>query len=206
MTMAAGNLWLALTVTVLTTTTVHGQSWKKERCDQLGLDYLSEISQPTCFSSAKLGEGPVSAEVAQNLCLEYEFGELPSLESKTDLSIVLNWAIGKGLPNDTEAGFWTAWKREIAAPLSLNGTLSPKNEEIRKDRKFFGMYGGNIMMPDGMWRNESQPGNTLDERDEQCTAQSRPGIQPEYLGIDDYECNGTQLHFVICQISTETFG
>ena len=85
MTMAAGNLWLALTVTVLTTTTVHGQSWKKERCDQLGLDYLSEISQPTCFSSAKLGEGPVSAEVAQNLCLEYEFGELPSLESKVSV-------------------------------------------------------------------------------------------------------------------------
>ena len=39
--------------------------------------------------------------------------------------------------------------------------------------------------------------NTVDERDEMCTAQSRPG-NPEYLGIDDYPCEGYQLHYALC--------
>ena len=57
-----------------------------------------------------------------------------------------------------------------------------------------------LQMPVELWRDDTQPGNILDKRDEQCTAQSRPGRQPEFLGLDDYECNGTQLHITICHI------
>ena len=54
-------------------------------------------------------------------------------------------------------------------------------------------------LPDDLWRDDTQPGNTRDARDEQCTAQSRPGRQPKFFGIDDYACEGAQLHFAICQ-------
>ena len=119
-----------------------------------------------------------------------------------ELEIILNWAINQGLPNDTNSGFWTAWKRDLAAPAEPNGTVTKTNQDIRKDRELFKLpwrrSGGRPV--DSIWRNETQPGNTLDQRDEMCTAQSRPGKQPEFLGIDDYECNGTTLHYIVCQV------
>ena len=121
-----------------------------------------------------------------------------------ELKAVLDWAIQQGLPNDTEAGFWTAWERQISAPLELNGTLTKANEETRKERRLFvDRDAPNEVMPDRLWRNASQPGNTLDKRDEMCVAQSRPGKQPEYLGLDDYECNGAQLHYAVCEVYYE---
>ena len=115
----------------------------------------------------------------------------------------MNWAIGQGLPNDTEAGFWTFFIRKQEAPLELNGTLSRANEDIRKNRTLFTKPSRqNVIVPDDLWRNETQPGNTLDSRDERCTAQSRPGKQPEYLGLDDYGCNGPQLHYAVCQFTS----
>ena len=113
----------------------------------------------------------------------------------------MDWAIGEGLPTDSEAGFWTMFYRQEPAPLEPNGTLSEANEAIRKDRTLFVEKDiPSIILKDEMWRNETQPGNTLDDRDEMCTAQSRPGKQPEYLGVDDYECNGTQLHYAVCEV------
>ena len=71
----------------------------------------------------------------------------------------------------------------------------------RKDKSSYVMsFGDYSIMPYALWRNESQPGNALDERDEICTAQSRPGRQPEFLGLDDYVCDGKVLHFAICQV------
>ena len=61
-------------------------------------------------------------------------------------------------------------------------------------------------MPVELWRNESQPGHILDARDERCTAQSRLGNQPEYLGIDDYPCKDNQLHYAICQFTPQVIG
>ena len=73
---------------------------------------------------------------------------------------------------------------------------------MRKDRELFKLpwmlSGGRPM--ESIWRNETKPGNTLDQRNEICTAQSRPGKQPKTLGIDDYECSGTTLHYVDCQV------
>ena len=83
-----------------------------------------------------------------------------------------------------------------------NGILTQKEIATRRNRTLFTMelMGQEEITGDNLWRNETQPGNTLDEQDEQCTAQSRPGMQPEYLGIDDYECNSTTLHYVLCMV------
>ena len=40
-------------------------------------------------------------------------------------------------------------------------------------------------MSDGHWRNESQSGDALDNRDVKCTNQSGSGKQPEFFGLDD---------------------
>ena len=114
---------------------------------------------------------------------------------------MVDFAIQEGVPKDGEAGFWTWWVRSKDAPLDPDGTLSPGNETIRKNRDLFSMPGEpSFKMLYRLWRNESQPGNALDARDEKCTAQSRLGKQPEYLGLDDYECDGAQLHYAICEI------
>ena len=55
------------------------------------------------------------------------------------------------------------------------------------------------VMPDALWREKSQPGDKVDERDEDCVAQSYPGI-PKYLGLDDYACRGYELHNALCEL------
>ena len=115
---------------------------------------------------------------------------------------MVDFAISQGIPKNGEAGFWTTWTRSEDAPVDKNGVLSPANENIRKNRTLFTIPNvRTIIMPNELWRNETQPGNTLDARDEKCTAQSRLGKQPEYLGLDDYACSGEQLHYTICQVS-----
>ena len=121
---------------------------------------------------------------------------------QSQLQPVVDFAIKNGIPAAGEAGFWAHWIRFPDAPLYSNGTLSESNEDIRKNRTLFtSRFEGQrqMQMPGELWRNESQPGNTMDARDEKCTAQSRLGKQPEYLGLDDYESNGHQLHFAVCQ-------
>ena len=113
----------------------------------------------------------------------------------------MDFAIKEGIPVGGEAGFWTMWKREEDAPLDSNEVLSQSKKDVRQNRDLFvNPYSKGRKLPDGLWRNETQPGNTLDHRDEKCTAQSRLGKQPEYLGLDDYECNGAQLHYAVCQL------
>ena len=93
--------------------------------------------------------------------------------------------------------------RTVPARMPENGVLTQTKIDTRRNRELFYVNSGHMKgMPliETLWRNESQPGNTLDERDEQCTAQSRPGMQPEYLGIDDYECDGKVLHYVVCEV------
>ena len=103
-----------------------------------------------------------------------------------------------GLPNDTDAGFWTNFMRKGFAPLE-NGSLSAASMADRKNRALFFQLDTGTVMPEKLWRDDTQPGNTVDIRDERCTAQSRPGQQPEYLGIDDYACDEHQLHYTVCQ-------
>ena len=114
----------------------------------------------------------------------------------------MDFAIKEGIPEDGEAGFWTWWIRREDARLDSNGVLSQANKAIRKNRDLFASpYDKDYRPKPELWRNETQPGNTLDARDEKCTAQSRLGKQPEYLGLDDYECNGAQLHYALCQVA-----
>ena len=121
---------------------------------------------------------------------------------KRELQFVLEFAIEEWIPRDGEAVLWTHWIRREHARLGSNGVLSPSNEEIRKNRNLFASpFNKNVTMPRELWRNALQPGNTLDARDEKCTAQSRLGKQPEYLGLDDYECDGAQLHYAICEVN-----
>ena len=57
-------------------------------------------------------------------------------------------------------------------------------------------------MPEDLWRDETQPGNTIDDRDEQCVAQKwkdDDGFELN-LGLDDYCCDGKdQKHFIVCE-------
>ncbi|XP_075256269.1 uncharacterized protein LOC142348703 [Convolutriloba macropyga] len=174
----------------------------QEYC-QDGSTFLEATAIGNCFALVDIREGPVPMEQASDKCdTRFSGGKLVNVMSKEELEIILNWAINHGLPNDTNSGFWTAWKRDLPAPAELNGLVTKTNQDIRKDRELFKLpwrwNGGRPM--DSIWRNETQPGNTLDQRDEMCTAQSRPGKQPEFLGIDDYECNGTTLHYIVCQV------
>ncbi|XP_075251507.1 uncharacterized protein LOC142343972 isoform X2 [Convolutriloba macropyga] len=128
-------------------------------------------------------EGVVARSEAAITCYDTFKGQLVDVKNKTQLGIVLDWAIKQGLPTNNQSGFWTYYKRDDPIPPG------PNAQKLRRTAPFYGEKGP---IPEILWRNESQPGNVLDddERDEMCTAQSRPGRQPEFLGIDDYECDG----------------
>ncbi|XP_075246229.1 uncharacterized protein LOC142339821 [Convolutriloba macropyga] len=185
-------LWVAL---LTVKRTVEGNN--RTICQRYDANYVPEVSTTGCFDVGTLRAGLVSYSRAQVICSNY--GHIVDVQTKAQLSALLKFAISDGLKVDSDAGFWTIWKREITANLSGDGTLSPQNEAIRKNRTLYVDPDGNPM-PVELWRNESQPGHFRDARDEMCTAQSRPGKQPEYLGIDDYECNGTQLHYALCHV------
>ena len=44
-----------------------------------------------------------------------------------------------------------------------------------------------------LWRDETQPGEHSDYRDEKCTAQKKP---IEFLGVDDFLCD--DKHYALC--------
>ncbi|XP_075259848.1 uncharacterized protein LOC142351598 [Convolutriloba macropyga] len=182
--------------------TVSVESSSQHLCEN-GTTYINGSELSVCFYLVDVALGTMNQTDATQRCDEHYPGStVVALTDKAMLTMVIDWAIKEGLPTDSEAGFWTIYKREEAAPLESNGTLSQTNEDIRKNRNLFVRWFGSFSTPmfNGGWRNETQPGNTLDARDERCTAQSRPGKQPEYVGLDDYECNGTQLHYAICQV------
>ncbi|XP_075244054.1 uncharacterized protein LOC142338266 [Convolutriloba macropyga] len=169
-----------------------------------GSTFLQGSSMNYCLYLVNVTLGPMNFTEAKNQCsapFPSFAGYVVWTRGREHLGQILDWAIKEGLPTDSQAGFWTVWIRKELAPLEPNGTLSQENEDIRKNRNLFvdEDFPQNVM-PNDLWRNETQPGNALDGRDEWCTAQSRPGMQPEYFGLDDYECNGTQLHYAVCQI------
>ena len=58
--------------------------------------------------------------------------------------------------------------------MPKDGVLTMWELMDRTDKSSYVMsFGDYSIMPYALWRNESQPGNALDERDEICTAQSR---------------------------------
>ncbi|XP_075258346.1 uncharacterized protein LOC142350384 [Convolutriloba macropyga] len=175
------------------------------RCEK-DTTYLADVSGGApCFALLDVEKGPVVSDVAISTCLDTYSGKgYPvHVRRKAELSSVLNWAISAGLPNDTDAGFWTGYVRMLHAPMHSDGSV---NQEVRKNRTLFRLQTDNTIMPEELWRNESQPGHLLDKRDERCTAQSRPGQQPEYLGIDDYECFPAQMHYIVCQVELKASG
>ena len=88
--------------------------------------------------------------------------------------------------------------------MPASGVLDEDTIKTRKDKFLFQLpwssFGSSAYH---LWRDDTQPGDAMDARDEQCTAQSWPGEQPEYLGIDDFECNGIVMHNAICQVPME---
>ncbi|XP_075256222.1 uncharacterized protein LOC142348674 isoform X1 [Convolutriloba macropyga] len=166
-----------------------------------GTTLLPRAGNFSCFA-VYLEAGKVSYDEALDHChSHFPISDVVYVDSKDKLDAILTWAIEQGLPTDSQSGFWTGYIRSVPAPLSANGTLGEIEKKVRLDSSRFHLARSSDFIADpSLWRNESQPGNALDERDETCTAQSRPGKQPEFLGIDDYECNGTTLHYVVCQI------
>ncbi|XP_075265163.1 uncharacterized protein LOC142357408 [Convolutriloba macropyga] len=158
-----------------------------------------------CFGLVDVAAGPVSYWDAEEKCADkITEGKPVSVRNKEALQIILNWAIGEGLPTNSQSGFWLGYQRLRAAPLPESGVLTAQLLNIRRDKNLYKLpQSSRSRLPQSMWRNETQPGNALDERDERCTAQSRPGRQPEFLGADDYECNGTTLHYTVCQGPTD---
>ena len=139
---------------------------------------------------------------ARFICLMYfEGAHLVLPKSKSQMLAIVNWAKSKGLQDQEESGIWTNYKRTQYAPLDPDGSLSPETVQIRRNRRLFldGLPAGGSVMPDELWRDESQPGSPMDDRDEQCVAQSFPGNIENHLGLDDYECEGKELHYLICE-------
>ncbi|XP_075254501.1 uncharacterized protein LOC142345925 [Convolutriloba macropyga] len=155
-----------------------------------------------CFGLL-LQQGLVSRNEALRQCRShFRDPSLPqSISTKAELNKLLEYAISAGLPLNNQSGFWTMYFRTRRAPMPLDGPLTQSSIDTRRNRsRFIYISSSFATMPESLWRNETQPGNALDERDEQCTAQSRPGRQPEYLGIDDYECDGKTLHYILCEV------
>ncbi|XP_075251979.1 uncharacterized protein LOC142344281 [Convolutriloba macropyga] len=189
---------LAMVLFLLTIQNSEARAVGQENCTT-GTEYLEGIGTINCFALVDVAAGPVSNNVAIQKCENnFNQGKLVSVMEKKQLQIILDWALEEGLPNNSQSGFWMGFKRETPAAMPESGVLSNDLEQTRKNKLLYrSLYN---VAPFDLWRNETQPGNALDERDEQCTAQSRPGKQPEYLGIDDYECAGKVLHYIICQV------
>ncbi|XP_075256282.1 uncharacterized protein LOC142348712 [Convolutriloba macropyga] len=150
-------------------------TWDQKNC--VGdSQYIPDMTGFYCYELL-LTEGLLSRDVAQQKCQSrYEGGELVQPIYKSDLGRLLDWAIELGIPLKNQSGFWTEYHRPQAAQM-INGSLTQTDIDRRRDPLSFKrtLDGQILPMPSLLWRNESQPGNALDERDEQCTAQSRPG-------------------------------
>ncbi|XP_075249958.1 uncharacterized protein LOC142342497 [Convolutriloba macropyga] len=150
-----------------------------------------------CYALLNISEGVISYWDASDKCLGMSSSIAVIVDTRAELNAVREWALSRGLPGNGESGFWTGFVRTVSAPENQQGILSSRNKAIRQNRTLFENDFGQIV-PDELWRNESQPGDKLDKRDELCTAQSYPG-RPEFLGIDDYSCHEHKLHYGICR-------
>ncbi|XP_075256220.1 uncharacterized protein LOC142348672 [Convolutriloba macropyga] len=169
--------------------------------------YLPGVGESVCLEFL-VQEGLVTRLEAFQKCQSLNpKARVVSVKTKPELEIILNWANGLGLNMNNQSGFWTDYYRFTKVEKTQDEDLSELQIAKRRDRNLYRMtFGSYSIMPHDLWRNESQPGNALDARDELCTAQSRPDRQPEFLGLDDYECEGEVLHFAICQVPMLTGG
>ncbi|XP_075265210.1 uncharacterized protein LOC142357481 [Convolutriloba macropyga] len=117
---------------------------------------------------------------------------------------LITWAVGKGLPvGGDEAGFWLNYQREENTTQTASNATQQDQKTVRnRNRSLFkaGDIDSDQSMPEYLWRSDWQPNGR--GADEKCVAQKSPSVGGDWmLGVDDYNCNGSQLHYVICQFS-----
>ncbi|XP_075249960.1 uncharacterized protein LOC142342499 [Convolutriloba macropyga] len=167
-------------------------------CPQVGYwERVPGTPQYYCYTLLNVSEGVLSYWLVSSKCQGMSSSTAVAFNNKTELNAVREWALTRGLPADGESGFWTGYLRVQQAPEDEQGVLSSEKKAIRQNRTLFVDEMG-VTAPDALWRDETQPGDKLDKRDELCTAQSHPG-RPEFLGIDDYSCHEHKLHYGICR-------
>ena len=169
----------------------------KQVCPK-GLENIHDSPLGACYALVDPSMGPMDQKSAENECQRIDKNaHLVVMTKLSYLETIRDWAISKGLPTDSSAGFWLGFTRQKSAKLDADGTLSDAAAAIRKDGSLFQFWLKQYPLRPHLWRNSSQPGDQTDERDEMCTAQKKPG-SPEFLGIDDYPCYGDQLHYAVC--------
>ncbi|XP_075240122.1 uncharacterized protein LOC142335482 [Convolutriloba macropyga] len=173
---------------------------ESSNCGRYGMEPIPEISNGICFGLIPPWMGKMTYYTASQKCIKF-FGrdaKVTTPYSRSELKVILHWALKKGLPTDSMAGFWTNYMRDVKAPLNEEFELETRHALIRRNRLLFHIANQSFTMPEELWRDETQPGNTDDERDEWCTAQKKPGEPAKFLGLDDFECDGIQRHYAVC--------
>ena len=161
-----------------------------------GMENIHHSDLSACYALVDPAKGPMSFEEAKSECRSIHPAAYPVvMSSKKHLADIINWAIWKGLPTSSKAGFWLGFQRLLEAPMNEDGTLSVFSQQARLNRNLYRYWWPhNYKMAEELWRDEKQPNDSSDER---CTAQKKPG-DPKFLGIDSYPCEGFQLHFAVC--------
>ena len=168
-----------------------------------GFEPVYGANEGYCYHLKPMDEGTATlldALVYCNGLMAY----LPRPNSLPQLEALGNWL---NLSGDPFPGYWLGYKRNTLAPL-VNGVLTPENRAIRKNKSLFvDMYSlcPQVEMPSGLWRSPNQPGEKRDERDEMCVAKKKAGREAshEFIGADDFICNGDSQHYVICERCVE---
>ncbi|XP_063725052.1 uncharacterized protein LOC134853053 [Symsagittifera roscoffensis] len=166
------------------------------------MEKVEGAAEDSCYKLLDLGrmEYP-SASLFCQVSITSEGGAPQVVIPKNlgELQALVNYVLSKGISTTGQSGFWVNYRRDEPAPLEEDGTLSSNMSMIRKDRSQFVDRIQLKVMPDELWRAESQPGDQTDERDEQCVAQSYPG-NPNHLGLDDFACSRYELHNALCEV------
>ena len=151
-----------------------------------------------CYHVKPMDEEPVWFGEALLYCLSLNaFLVRPnSLEQVEALSDHLNITDKNVVP-----GYWTGFRRRDA-PLD-NGQLTAAVTDIRGNfAEYFDIYTQcpRISMFPDLFRYPNQPGDSPQggALDEQCAAKRSPG-KGSFLGLDSYQCDERQKHFVICE-------
>ena len=151
-----------------------------------------------CYHVKPMDDGPVWFGEALLYCLSLNsFLVRPnSLNQAEALADYLNITDKNVIP-----GYWTGYRRR-EAPLD-NGQLTTAIAEIRGNfAEYFDIYTQcpRISMFPNIFRYPNQPGDSPygGVPDEQCAAKKRPG-KNKFVGLDSYQCDDRQKHFVLCE-------
>ena len=141
-----------------------------------------------------ISDAPMSQEDAELRCQYYGY-RLPEPESSQDLLELGNYLYTMydyGDYTDTQGpGYWMGIKRNRVAPFE-----TPGFQYIRTNSNNFRRLSNNANINPNMWR-ESQPGDTLDHRDERCVAMKDVLV----TALDDFVCDGSgpqSKHHAVC--------